>query len=1241
MSSQTIKISFDLSDLNRVKSTLGGLTGKAVLTVDDSKLKSSINGISLLMTGIAAGISASITSSITSGIGNAMKAGGELITNGIGLAFNKQAQITSLTASLQGNKKQAEDIYKIVQKIADTSPLKTSEILGVTKQLISTGYEVEKSFTVVKALMDAAAVANPTNMGQGLKDLGDVYAKNAAGGRWMTEDLNQFQSRGINITKQLATDLGTTIAGVRKLASEGKLTSDVVEKSFLKMVDVGGQLNGQMVALSSTSVGLKSTMEDAFDAILTQGGEALQPAIDASMQLLTTLATDLKEAGVFDEINQQAKEFADWLKANPEYVRQLSNSVKELVKGGMTELSNITRNVVEWLRDPQNMTNLIEGSKAFLENMKLVMQTLAEIIKGIAGLMQAANKTSIDTNSNYIQQETAKKARGNDSSTYAYALTDIIEGKGAHVAVINRQKANYGNYGTNVEDQLAAPGQFAALFKDKTGLDMSQLKEELKSVKGIFFVASKLGISIQDIEKQINEMASYAKEAENVIGDRTSFRTSGTVSGNIVDYGGNSYLNEERVGTVKANVVNPFLTAATQVAASGLVGNSGTTNTAGKTLYTVSSLVANSPDILGDRIGAGRNHGGVDYRFGEGNPTIATGALRGKVIDAAEGWNGGHGNKVRVEFENGSKILYAHLNSIAVKIGDTLAPFSVLGTQGNTGRSYGEHLHIEKIDKDGQEVDIHSTIDNYLSSYDTRNPNKGNKVATSSGTIGGALSSLSGGTLNETKDLFDNVLPELKAKWDKEDADKKLFRANRDAALNIEDTELKALIEKINKVNDSKEDIAIQEARGIELLNKDTASKPLNKKANDDKIKAIQTESKAAIVALETELKDITKANELTQKKRAEEEKLKATQLAAQASQLGLQALIDRETDVNKRDKAAYDLLLNNISDKYNSQLKTVAESIKQTDKLIAEYTKLGVSTTNLMAIKEQQEAQQTYIRSSMGAELDIARSGRIAGGLDFIKGLQSDARATMPQTRESGIEDANTKASNSFNQLEGLRDVLDPEQFKKAAEYINQIKNADISNVKNQFQDLGQIVTTELVVGLGDAFKSVIQGTKSIGDALLDMLGNIASKLLDMAMNKLITDLLGSLFGGGGGGFLSSVSGSTGNALGAAVGIGGIIPFANGGIVNQPTLALIGEGADSEAVLPIPKLNELMAINRSIGAAGSQGGNVISNINVTINNDGSANITGQQGSNLSSKITDAVRAVISSERRPGGMLFN
>jgi hypothetical protein len=186
----------------------------------------------------------------------------------------------------------------------------------------------------------------------------------------------------------------------------------------------------------------------------------------------------------------------------------------------------------------------------------------------------------------------------------------------------------------------------------------------------------------------------------------------------------------------------------------------------------------------------------------------------------------------------------------------------------------------------------------------------------------------------------------------------------------------------------------------------------------------------------------------------------------------------------------------------------------------------------------------------------------------------------------------------------------------------------------------LGQIVTTELVVGLGDAFKSVIQGTKSIGDALLDMLGNIASKLLDMAMNSLITDLLGSLFGGNSnnsGGGSSIISAGIGALTG---GVGGIFGFATGAVVNKPTLAMIGEGSDSEAVLPIPKLQELMSINRSIGAATNGGGNnVISNVTVNVSNNGE--VTGNQGSDLSNKIKEVVVNVIRSEQRAGGVLYN
>ena len=1278
MAEQTIVIKFNIDDLNRVKSSLNGLNARATLSVDDSKVRSSISGLNSLMAGVAAGISSSITNSITGGISNAFRSAGNLVTSGIELAFNKQAQITSLTASLQGNKKQAEDIYATVQQIAKTSPLKEVDILGVTKQLISTGYEAQKAFTVVNALMDAASVANPTNMAQGLKDLGDVYTKNAAGGRWMTEDLNQFQSRGINITKQLATDLSTTVAGVRKLASEGKLTSEIVEKSFIKMADVGGQLNGQMKALAGTSVGLRSTMEDAFDAILTQGGEALQPALDASMELLTTLADDLKKAGVFDELKQGAQDFAKSLKANPEYIKQLSNSVQELVKGGMTELGKITRNVVEWLQDPKNMTNLIEGSKAFLENMKLVMQTLADIIRGIAWLADLAAKAGkpigdyVTLGNNVTRGSIVPEAaigsgigrdtydQSNEAKIFKYFKSKGFSDEQAAGWVGNIRQESGLDPSKYQEGtlQFTPYGPAASLFGPGRGLAQWEVGGRFEELKK--FAAAR-GKSWDDLQVQLDfiweELQTTEKEAYDLIKQSTSVLSATNLISKQYQRPDPKYASNEKRLAYALEVLNrigKLKPPSTSATSSGIISPPASTKSTSNNIELVSpsSLLRIDAGLLTSPMGMrnGEMHSGTDYDFGDKSP-IATGAMNGVVTEVGYEEDG-YGNYVVVRYPDGSEVVYAHLSEVKVKQGDKIGPYTIVGTQGSTGFSTASHLHIEKL-VGGKAVEISGEIDKYLSVRPTYPDllGKGNKVAASTGTLGGALSSLSGGALNETKDLFDNILPELKAKYEKEDAELKLIRAKRDAALNIENAELKALVEKTNKNNDAREDLAREEARGIELLNLDTKEKPLNKKANDDKIAAIKAESKAKLLTLETELKDIVKAFELTNKKRVEEEKLRTAQLAIQATSLGLQALNERETDTNKKAKYAYDLQLNNIKDKYKVQLDAVAKSITETDKLIAEYTRLKVSTEGLQAIKDELVNQQTYTLSAQGAELDLARSGRRSGAIDFIKTLQTEAKSTADsynqQTmgtldyndykRRQGTVDANKKASDSLAQLESLKDVLDPEQFKKAAEYIEQIRNADISNIKAQFQDLGRIVTTELVIGLGEAFKSVIQGTKSVGQAVVDMLSNIASKILDMAMNKLIMDLLGGLFGGNS----NSSGGSSIVSAGISALTGGIIPFANGGIVNQPTLALIGEGADSEAVLPIPKLNELMAINRSIGAVGSQGSGVVSNVTVNISNNGDVTTSGQQGSNLSSKISDAVRKVIADEKnRPGGMLY-
>ena len=62
----------------------------------------------------------------------------------------------------------------------------------------------------------------------------------------------------------------------------------------------------------------------------------------------------------------------------------------------------------------------------------------------------------------------------------------------------------------------------------------------------------------------------------------------------------------------------------------------------------------------------------------------------------------------------------------------------------------------------------------------------------------------------------------------------------------------------------------------------------------------------------------------------------------------------------------------------------------------------------------------------------------------------------------------------------------------------------------------------------------------------------------------------IGGMFGGGGGGGLSSAFGSRGPTFNPS---SFTMPrlFANGGVVNGPTLGLVGEGKYNEAIVPLP----------------------------------------------------------------------
>ena len=92
----------------------------------------------------------------------------------------------------------------------------------------------------------------------------------------------------------------------------------------------------------------------------------------------------------------------------------------------------------------------------------------------------------------------------------------------------------------------------------------------------------------------------------------------------------------------------------------------------------------------------GRMHKGIDIAR-PNNRTIKA-ADNGVVVSA--GYEGGFGNKIVINHQNGFTTVYAHLASIDVRVGQVVSKGSNIGVMGSTGDSTGVHLHFE-IHKNG------------------------------------------------------------------------------------------------------------------------------------------------------------------------------------------------------------------------------------------------------------------------------------------------------------------------------------------------------------------------------------------------------------------------------------------------------------------------------------------------------------------------------------------------------------
>lgn len=256
----------------------------------------------------------SMGNSMSSALGTALKTGAATAaaagTAAIGTALvagfkrldaidQAEGKLSALGASTQTTAKVMDSALASVKGTAyglgDAATISASAMAAGVKP----GQDLTKYLTMTA---DTAAIA-----GTSLSDMGAILNQVQTGQMAYTDDLNQLADRGIPIYQWLAKEAGVTGGEVKKMAGDGKISSEMFFKA------ISANVGGAAKTIGSSTV--KGGFENLKAAMGRLGAAAMEPGFNRLPTALTGMTTRIDEltpkakalASAFD-----AKVFGEW-----------------------------------------------------------------------------------------------------------------------------------------------------------------------------------------------------------------------------------------------------------------------------------------------------------------------------------------------------------------------------------------------------------------------------------------------------------------------------------------------------------------------------------------------------------------------------------------------------------------------------------------------------------------------------------------------------------------------------------------------------------------------------------------------------------------------------------------------------------------------------------------------------------------------------------------------------------------
>lgn len=311
---------------------------------------------------------------------------GQMMSGGKNRALNleqAQFQISGLGVDWKKQTESGVSLYEQIDKAVSGTAYGLDAAAKVAGQLLASNIDAgtEKMQNALSGISGVAAMTNST-----YEEIGHIFTTIAGNGRVMTEQLNQFAGRGLNVAATLAEHLHVTEGELREMVSKGKVDFNTFAEAMNKA------FGEQATKANDTYSGSLSNVRAALSRI---GAEFQIPYLENMRQTFVALIPVLNSVktslGPMFEVASNGMEFF-----RKEIVNTLSKFAVFDEKGktvakDMNKFAEVVKNFVETLKTKDYTGRTVfDYLKVSYNSVKSIFGSLAKIVGDVVAPIKSA-----------------------------------------------------------------------------------------------------------------------------------------------------------------------------------------------------------------------------------------------------------------------------------------------------------------------------------------------------------------------------------------------------------------------------------------------------------------------------------------------------------------------------------------------------------------------------------------------------------------------------------------------------------------------------------------------------------------------------------------------------------------------------------------------------------------------------------------------------------------------------------